>query len=380
MKMADIPEHIAVKMAELEAQNQLRSLRLPIPGHVDLTSNDYLGLARRRGLETAALGSGGSRLLTGHHAVHAALEEECADLFEMESALLYSTGYMANVGLLSAIGGREGIFVHDELIHASLRDGLRLARGSVHRYRHQDYADLDRQLAELGPGCFVVTEALFSMDGDLLDLARLCAVTERHHAWLIVDEAHSTGLYGPKGAGWVLDQGYGNRVWMRIHTFGKSVGRHGAVVVGPQVVRDFLINRSRTVIYSTAMPPDQVVQIHWALREMQPMATERSHLLALRRHLEVRMNAIPEIAVPRSDSPIIPVIIPGNERVKSAAEALQASGFDVRPILAPTVARGTERLRIILHSYNTIEEVDRLVDALQTWQRQQGVLEFSGSN
>ena len=154
---------------------------------------------------------------------------------------------------------------------------------------------------------------------------------------------------------------------MRIHTFGKSAGRQGAVVVGPALVREFLINRSRTLIYSTALPPDQVSQIRWAMHRLEEMDGERASLLGLRMHLEDRLHGISGLEIPRSDSPIVPIVIPGNEEVKAAAAVLQESGFDVRPILAPTVAKGTERLRVILHSFNTLEEIDRMTAVLRAW-------------
>jgi 8-amino-7-oxononanoate synthase len=202
------------------------------------------------------------------------------------------------------------------------------------------------------------------MDGDLLDLPAVCDLAERYGCWLIVDEAHSTGLYGPGGAGWVVDQGFADRVWMRVHTFGKAVGRQGAVVAGPKAVRDFLVNRSRTLIFSTAMSPALAADIRRALRVMQGMDAERAFLMGLRRLMEEELKGHPEISVPRMDSPIVPLVIPGNARVKAAAALLQADGFDVRPILPPTVPPGTERLRVILHSFNSKKDIIRLAGAI----------------
>lgn len=368
--MLPLPDHITSRMESLARQNSVRSLRTPLPGQVDFTSNDYLGLARSidsgsESVENAAAGSGGSRLLSGNHPELEALENDCARLFQSDTCLLYSSGYMANMGLVSCIAGNEGVILFDELVHASIRDGLRMARADSFSFRHQDYADLDRLLSQYGPGCFIVAEALYSMDGDLLDLEAICSLAEKHQSWLIVDEAHSTGLYGSGGEGWVLDQGYGDRVWLRVHTFGKSVGRQGAVIAGPKAVRDYLINRSRTLIFSTAMPPLQANQIRKALNLMVDMHEERTCLIGLRRLLEEELATCSEVSIPREDSPIVPVIVPGNERVKAVAALLQADGFDVRPILPPTVPQGTERLRVVLHSFNSQEEVKRLAMAIQ---------------
>lgn len=372
--MLPLPDHITSRMESLARQNSVRSLRTAVPGQVDFTSNDYLGLARSLdplpdpvaiGLSSAvACGSGGSRLLSGNHSELEVLEMDCARLFQSESCLLYSSGYMANMGLVSCIAGSEGVILFDELVHASVRDGLRLARADSFSFGHQDYADLERLLQLHGPGCFIVAEALYSMDGDLLDLESICSLAEKYRSWLIVDEAHSTGLYGAEGGGWVLEQGFGDRVWLRIHTFGKAVGRQGAVIAGPAAVRDFLINRSRTQIFSTAMAPVQATQIRAALVQMRGMDEERTHLIGLRRLLEEELANCPEVKLSRADSPIVPVIVPGNGRVKAAAALLQADGFDVRPILPPTVPKGTERLRVILHSFNSREEVIRLADAI----------------
>jgi 8-amino-7-oxononanoate synthase len=371
--MLPLPEHIIARMESLASRNSVRSLRLPLPDQIDFTSNDYLGLAHENDFQAdlsghpAAMGSGGSRLLSGNHTELEALEAECAELFQTESCLLYSSGYMANLGLISCIAGNDGVILFDELAHASIRDGLRLARADSFSFRHQDCADLERLLQLHGPGCFIVVEALYSMDGDLLDLEAICALAEKHQSWLIVDEAHSTGLYGQKGAGWVIDQGFGERVWLRVHTFGKAVGRQGAVIAGPKAVRDFLINRSRTQIFSTAMPPAQAIQIRGALQKMQAMEEERDFLIDLRRLMEAELAGIEEISLPRADSPIVPIILPGNARVKAAAALLQADGFDVRPILPPTVPKGSERLRVILHSFNSKEEVISLAKAIRQY-------------
>lgn len=360
-----IPEHIGATLDQLQAAEALRSLRLRPVGSVDFSSNDYLGIASLAtgGLETGLVGAGGSRLLSGHHALHVALEEVCGEVFQ-GSALAFSSGYMANLGLLSAIATRHDTFLYDQAAHASLKDGMRLSPAQAFSFRHNDLAHLAELLARAKGNAFVVTEALFSMDGDQPDLAALVALCERHGAFLIVDEAHSTGVYGDEGQGLVLQAGLGDRVFARVHAFGKAVGRAGAAVLVAPRVRDFLVNRSRPFIYTTAMPLSQAASLVGALQHMRGCTAERARLQGLRQHWA---GLWPESAG-SPDSPIVPVLFPGNAAARAAATALQNQGFDVRAILAPSVAPGTERLRLILHAFNTPAELDALAQALRQHQ------------
>lgn len=366
--MPRIPQHIPEKLAALAEQEAVRQLRFPGADQVDFTSNDYLGLRQLTFPSAGASGSGGSRLLSGHSHELLDLERYCSRYFRGESALVFTSGYMANLGVLGAIADRHSTFVYDALIHASMREGLRLSPAKSFAFRHQDFADLDQKLSRCSGTTFVLVESLYSMDGDLLDVEALLKVTRKHDAFVILDEAHSTGLYGDAGAGWSIAQGYQDDFLVRIHTFGKAIGRHGAVVIAPEEVRQYLVNRARPLIYSTAMAPAQAVELCYALDKVAEMDAERASLLTKRATLEQLLQGT-GLDFGTGQSPILPVIVPGNIQVKAAANFLQEAGFDVRPILAPTVAPGAERLRIILHSYNTMAEIEALAQALRQWQQ-----------
>lgn len=342
-------------------QEHARRQLAPQQSLVDFASNDYLGLARNifEVPESLPAGAGGSRLLTGNFPVHEELETWCAEYFQAESALLFPSGYMANLGILSTLPNRGDTILLDDGCHASLKDGMRLSLARGEKFRHNDVEDLERRIRKASGNVFVVTEGLFSMDGDLAPISDLVAICRQTGAYLIVDEAHSTGIMGPEGRGACAAAGCTDDVWMRVHTFGKAAGRTGAVVVGSRPVREYLINRCRTFIYTTAPGPREVYTLFQALKGMRAADAERQHL--------AKMQALFQASVPGMEalsSPIIPWLIPGNEKVKAAARQLQAAGLDVRPILSPTVPAGTERLRLVLHAFNSENEVNRLISFL----------------
>lgn len=338
------------------------------PNAVDFTSNDYLGMARWKRIGVMDInGSGGSRLLSGNTDTHMAFEAWCADFFRGASALHYSSGYMANLGLLSCLARRQDTYLYDERCHASIKDGMRLSPAKRYSFRHNDPDDLRRLLAKTQGNRFIIAESLYSMDGDLADVAELCEVAETHGAWLVLDEAHSTGMYGPGGRGLAVAEGQESRILARIHTFGKAVGRHGAVVIGPESLKQYLYNRSRTFIYTTAPPEYTVSELQYAIKEVGKRDEDRKRVLDLRRKLEAGLGDIPNLAVPRSESPILPLIVPGNARVRQLAKLLQEDGLDVRPILSPTVPEQTERLRIVLHRFNTEAQVTQLAEAIRRY-------------
>ena len=372
------------KLEERRAQDALRRLRLP-DGKADFCSNDYLGVVTK-GLLKGAVdeeephGSGGSRLLAGNYALIEAVEKTIAAFHEAEAGLIYNSGYDANLGVLSCVPQRGDLVLYDALSHASIRDGIRLSFARAYAFAHNDPADLERRLqAAVGedgdipamadrtkPGdsanLFVVTESVFSMDGDQAPLAEIAAVCRRFGARLIVDEAHGTGIIGEKGEGLVQAMGLEGDCFARIHTFGKAVGCHGAIVLGSALLRDFLINFSRSFIYTTALPPASIRALDAAYTLLPRLHAERDRL-----HQLIEQFRSAGIGFERLDSrtPIQVVVVPGNAAVKEVAEGLQAAGLDVRPILYPSVERGRERLRIVLHAFNTAEEVDRLIEALQ---------------
>ncbi len=387
------------KLEERSAQDALRRLRLP-NGKADFCSNDYLGVVTKGMLsgvvgDADAHGSGGSRLLAGNYALIETVEKKIADFHGAESGLIYNSGYDANLGLLSCVPQRGDVVLYDALSHASIRDGMRLSFARVYGFAHNDLADLERRLLAAraghvaesavgdrtggercqrsngegdvakpddGTNVFVVTESIFSMDGDQAPLAAIAEVCRRFDARLIVDEAHGTGIIGEKGEGLVQALGLANNCFARIHTFGKAIGCHGAIVVGSDPLREFLINFSRSFIYTTALPPASIRALEAAYALLPQLGAERQRLGRL-----IDRFRSAGIAFERLDSstPIQIVVVPGNAAVKRIAERLQAAGLDVRPILSPTVERGRERLRIVLHAFNTEEEMDRLIDELQ---------------
>jgi 8-amino-7-oxononanoate synthase len=356
------------KLAERRANAAFRKLRLP-EGKVDLCSNDYLGVVRDGLLtedvqEALAHGSGGSRLLAGNYPLIEEVEGQLAEFHAGPAALIYNSGYDANLGLLSCVPQRGDVVLYDALSHASIRDGMRLSFAQAYSFAHNDCADLERRLsARSGEGtCFVVTESVFSMDGDLAPLREMGALCRQYGAQLIVDEAHATGVIGDKGEGLVQALGLQQECFARVYTFGKAVGCHGAVVVGSALLRDYLINFSRSLIYTTALPPASVQAIARAYTLLPKLAGRRERLAKL-----IDRWRMEEMDYQRLDSrtPIQVVIVPGNEVVRAVAEQLQAAGLDVRPILYPTVPRGSERLRVVLHAFNTEEEIGRLAGLLK---------------
>ncbi len=365
------------KLNERRQSGAFRSLRLP-DDKTDFCSNDYLGIATNRliprqpGNETS--GSGGSRLLAGNYSLIEETEKYIAAFHEAAAGLIFNSGYDANLGLLSCVPQRGETVFYDQLSHASMQDGIRLSFAQGVSFPHNDMAELERRLQTMtpqtaapqsrpdSPQTFVVTESVFSMDGDMAPLQTIAGICERYGARLIVDEAHATGVIGKKGEGLVQDLGLVNKCFARVHTFGKALGCHGAIILGSSTLRDYLINFSRSFIYTTALPPATVHTIRSAYELMAAMDGERDRLGQLIDHFRQA-----SIAYDRLDSrtPIQVVIIPGNEEVKRLAKKIQDLGLDLRPILYPTVPKGSERLRIVLHSFNTPDEIDRLIAALR---------------
>lgn len=374
--MQKILDRLSQQLAQRQQQGSLRSLPKKLP-QTDFASNDYLGLARSPALaenikQAGRLyptlhGATGSRMITGNLALAEELEQELAIYLQTEACLVYSAGYVANQGLLSALLQRGDTVIYDELSHACIKDGCRLSLADRFSFRHNDPDHLRQKIKRAKGAVVVVVESVYSMDGDEAPLAELVQLCKEYGAALVVDEAHSTGLWGPNGAGSCVAQGVASEVLARVHTFGKGLGVHAACVAGKEVLIQYLLNFSRTFIYTTALPAHSLLAVREAVRyrRQHPELVEQLfrnislfHYLLLERAESLHKKFIP------SRSPIQAVVIPGNERVRSMARALQAEGFLVWPILAPTVPEGEERLRICLHSFNTEEEINRLIDAL----------------
>ncbi len=328
-------------------------------GGIDFTSNDYLGLADSDELRQAAvaalarrvpLGAGGSRLLRGNHPEHEALERAAADFFGSESALYCTTGYAANLALFATAPQRGDLVVHDELIHASVRDGLRRGRSEAAAVRHNDPQAIDEEIARWrrqgGMGrAWIAVESLYSMDGDGPRIEDLDAVARRRDALLVLDEAHATGVLGPDGRGraWTLE---GREHVITIHTCGKALGTAGGLICAPRVVRDFLINRGRAFIFTTAPSPLIAAVTRESLALCARGAARRARLQELVAYASRELKR--HFGLDGSGTHILPLVIGDDRAAVALAEKLRAAGYDVRAIRPPTVPPGTARLRIAL--------------------------------
>jgi 8-amino-7-oxononanoate synthase len=349
------------KLNERKNDHSFRQLRLP-DDKIDFCSNDYLGIVKNRRLQTAdsrlATGSTGSRLLSGNYPLIEEVEKQIASFHQSETALLFNSGYDANTGLLSSVPQKGDTILYDHLCHASIRDGIRLSFANAFSFAHNDLADLQKKIAHATGTIFIVTESVFSMDGDLCPLSELVNIAQKNNAHLIIDEAHATGVIGEKGEGLVQHLQLQDSVFARVHTFGKACGCHGAVVLGSRSLHDYLVNFARSFVFSTSLPEHSVAFIKAAYEIFPGMKTEREHLRELIHKFQsavIRFEKLP------SRTPIQIVVIPGNEEVKRVAAQLQEHHLDVRAILYPTVPKGKERLRIVLHAFNTMAEVDQLI-------------------
>ncbi len=374
----NFPAKLLHKLDARQENGSLRSLS-PQNDLIDFSSNDYLGFAKnptifkevREELNTyfPINGSTGSRLLSGNFDFHEALERQLADFFGAKSALLFNSGYDANIGLLSSVPQRGDSIFYDESSHASIRDGIRLSNAKSYRFKHNDLNDLELKLKKAGTEGqgYIVVESIYSMDGDAAPLSELVTISKKYNLRLIVDEAHSTGVYGSLGQGMVNELNLTPFVFARIYTFGKAVGCHGAAIVGSSLLIQYLINFARSFIYTTAMPVHNVLAIKKALLLLKS-TKDRSVLLknvACFKEMIVK-NHLDEIFI-KSNSPIQSAIIASNEKVKQIALKLRAHKFDAKPILSPTVPMGQERIRFCVHSYNTSADIQEILFLLSTF-------------
>jgi 8-amino-7-oxononanoate synthase len=400
---------LEVGLRELEARSQRRSLS-EVHG-VNLCSNDYLGLAEDPRLRDAVLeavrsaprvGGTGSRLLSGHCGIWDELEAEFAEFAGAEAALYFGSGYAANVGLLASLVGPDDVVFSDELNHASLIDGMRLSGAKKVIYPHLDLNALDGDMRWAGGGRkFVVTETVFSMDGDVAPVGELIAMCERRGAYLILDEAHATGVHGPGGRGIlggaaglkesnganteVTEEGAqrsrrdlgGGCVAAVVHTCGKALASAGAFVCGSSMLREHLINRARTFLFSTAMPPYMAGQVKAALGLALGMDAERAALLNRARQFAAGLRAM-GYDTAGSMSQIVPVVVGENEEALALADYLQAQGFAVKAIRPPTVKEGQARVRLSITASVGAKDLQRLEHSLGSWRAQRGALAAAG--
>lgn len=354
---ADPLARYAARLKSLERRGHLR--RLSHHGGADFSSNDYLGLATSPSIRKAlidalknglASGSGGSRLLRGNHPEHTLLEAEAAACFRAPSMLYFSTGYAANLGVLSTLPQRGDLIAYDALIHASAHEGMRAGKADIVSIPHNDAEAFDTAIRTWrnkgGSGTpWIVVESLYSMDGDCAPVSDLVEIADRHDAFLFIDEAHATGVHGPDGRGFAAGlEGRPNVIVL--HTCGKAMGSAGGLVAADPILRDYLVNRARPFIYSTAPSPLQVSATRLALKTMVAEDHRRQELHQLVAFANARFADL--FGRPGSGTQILPLIIGDAGRTLRIARRLQAEGFDIRAIRPPTVPSGTARLRITI--------------------------------
>lgn len=343
---------------------------------IDFCSNDYLGFAGSAELRAAIdkeynslpkqmNGSGGSRLLAGNSSYAEELEKKIASFHQAETGLIYNSGYDANAGLFSAIGQKDASVIYDELIHASVHDGIKMSSAAAFMFRHNDLFHLEERLKIAEGAVYVAIESVYSMDGDEALLKEILELCKKYNANLIVDEAHGTGVTPNGGKGLVQQLGLEKEVFARVHTFGKALGCHGAIVLGSSLLRDYLINFSRAFIYTTALPLHSLVAINQAYLRLGNSVEDIASLKELIVYFKSVAAEKEKIRLIPSNGPIQCIILSGNDKVKQLALLLQKDGFDVRPILSPTVQKGRERLRICLHLFNSRDEVSRLTELME---------------
>jgi len=350
---------------------------------IQLCSNDYLGLAAHPAVTRAAAdaaleygaGAGSARLIVGTSAPHAALERELARLKQTEAALVLSSGYHANTGVLPVLAEAEDVIFSDELNHASLIDGCRLSRAAVRVYRHADADHLERLLREAGGfrRRLIVTETVFGMDGDLAPLADLAALARRHDAWIVVDEAHATGVYGRNGGGLVSQLGLTGAVDVQIGTLSKALGALGGYVAGSEALIDWVVNAARTFIYTTALPPAAVAAARAAIAVLEAEPERRDLVWSHAARLRGRLTEIGFRLGP-SRSPILPVLVGDADRAVRLSEALLARGVLVPAIRPPTVPDGTARLRVAPMATHTADDLAVATEAFAAAGRAAGHL------
>jgi 8-amino-7-oxononanoate synthase len=377
--MKKLPENLSVKLENRKSNSSLRQLP-PVVDLIDFASNDYLGLAKSETIfkathqyliDNAILQNGatGSRLLSGNHQLYTETEVYVARFHDSESALIFNSGYDANVGFFGSVPQKGDLILYDELCHASIRDGISLSNAKAYKFGHNDFEDLEKLILRNPDSIiYIVTESVFSMDGDTPNLAELARLSNKHDCYLVVDEAHALGVFGDNGEGLVQMLGLQEHIFARIMAFGKGLGCHGAAVVGSQELSSYLVNFARSFIYTTGLSPHAVATILMAYNyldnEKQSNTVLRENIIQFNQ--EKNMLGLKQLFV-RSKSAIQSAIIPGNEKVKSIAKQLQEKGFDVKAILSPTVPEGQERLRFCLHSYNSKEEISEVLTLLSTF-------------
>lgn len=362
MKHINFPAKAAQLLAQRKSEDNFRKLSIFMPNHIDFFSNDYLGIAQE--LQKIQIshnhsGSTGSRLISGNSAYYEEVERYLANFYKAEKALLFNSGYNANLAVLSAIPQRGDFILYDELSHASLRDGIRLSNAKSFKFKHNDASDLDKKMKKCSGDIFVVLESVYSMDGDVVsrEILELC---QKKNCYIILDEAHGTGVVGKHKKG--IFEDFDQKIFARIHTFGKAIGAHGACVVGDEKLHQFLVNFARPFIYTTAMSEAEL-EVIFRAHEILKNADFAQQKLAqnikyFRSKIETKKAFFLESETP------IQAYLNAQEVLKIKCETLAKRNISVKSILPPTVPISQERIRITLHSFNTFNEINDLLDIL----------------
>lgn len=350
------------KLEDRIEKGTLRSLS-SFDGMIDFFSNDYLGLSKEDfSCEISSYGATGSRLISGTTPRMLEIESEIAQIFAVQSSLMFNSGYDANLGLFSSIPQRGDTILYDEFIHASVRDGIRLSHAKTISFRHNDIEDLSAKIERSDGSIYVAVESLYSMDGDFAPIKKLAVLCKSRNAYLIVDEAHACGVFGENGKGLVFELGLTHLVFARLVTFGKAYGSHGACVLGSSDLIQYLYNFARSFIYTTALP-ESVFERNLKLASSGVASNRRMKLNS--NLVYFRSNFYHSGLISNEMSPIQIIEFGSIEATKTVAEKIQALNIAVKPIYSPTVTEGKERLRICIHSFNTKQELDALIRALR---------------
>lgn len=360
-----LEDRITQKLKERQESGGLRSLRTKDTS-IDFCSNDYLGFANKlKPFSSSSTGSTGSRLISGNSAKFEELESQIALFHKAESGLIFNSGYDANLGLFSCLVGKGDTIIYDQYIHASIRDGIRLSHARAFAFEHNNTIALERKLQQATGQIVVAIESVYSMDGDATPINEIVEICEKYNAQIILDEAHATGVIGKNGEGLAQSQNLENRIFARVHTFGKAMGCHGAIVLGSENLKNYLINFSRSLIYTTALSEHSLNAIESAYEKLKNSTKERVQLQNNIQLFHTLLSDKLKTKLIHSTSPIQCLVVPGNLAVKNVEHQLQNRGFDIRAILHPTVEKGKERIRICIHSYNTKEEIKSCVECLE---------------
>tara|TARA_R110002073_G_scaffold108336_9_gene243676 strand:- start:106346 stop:107479 length:1134 start_codon:yes stop_codon:yes gene_type:complete len=375
----NLPKKLEDKIEKRRDNQSLRTLK-DQQKLIDFSSNDYLGLSRSQTVfedshqylkenNRIQNGATGSRLISGNYTLYEEVERFLCETHRSESALIFNSGYDANIGFFSSVPQKGDVILYDEFAHASIRDGITLSNAKSYKFKHNNLTDLEKLLEkfkEIGT-IYVVSESVFSMDGDSPDLGKMVRISNQYKAFLIVDEAHAVGVFGDKGVGIIQELGLESQIFARIVTFGKALGCHGAAILGSKSLSEYLINFARSFIYTTGLPPHSLATILMSYKEMiilDPQSSLENNIHFFNKELE-RLK-LQKIFI-ESKSSIHCCIVSGNEKVKTIANNLLEKGFDVKPILSPTVPEGEERIRFCLHSYNSEEEITSVLETLRTF-------------